>query len=223
MNARSLIISVNPLLADYALARRGSPSNEPKAKSITAVLYTTLASRKRADLNRTKSWSCFESLTRYDCVQFQHETQLKLPWFYKKGRVTLTGKADYSLWYGDYEDQEANLLIVEAKREGVDGFYQVLAYMAMIHHARKKAGRRDTTVWGISTNGDKWEFVRLDADSTVKSVMYAFHNQQGPDIIGMLYLIINHAAGLAPSTSRTSSMARKRTLEEACGIEITPC
>ena len=113
------LILLDPLLAD-ALARKGSPSNEPKAKSIIAALFTTLASRKRADLNRTKSQSFFESLTRYESVQSQHETELKLPWLYNKNRVTLTGKADYSLWYGDSEDQESNF--VEAKREGGDDF-----------------------------------------------------------------------------------------------------
>lgn len=112
------------------MALKGSPSNEGRARSkIDPVLFTTLASCKRAELNRIKSASSFESLSRYESVQSQHETELKLPWFYKKSRVTLTGKADYSLWYGDYEDQESNLLIVEAKREGGDGFYQVLAYM----------------------------------------------------------------------------------------------
>lgn len=39
----------------------------------------------------------------------------------------------------------------------------------MLHHARKSAGRSDTTIWGIATDGKEWKFIRLNADSTVRS------------------------------------------------------
>ncbi|KAK1143769.1 hypothetical protein N8T08_006170 [Aspergillus melleus] len=109
---------MDPLLGDYAPAQKDPPSNEAKATSGMAVLFTTLASRKRAELNRTKSPSYFEFLTRYESVQFHHESELKLRWLYNKNSVTLTGRADYALWYGDSEGQEPNL--VEAKEGGSD-------------------------------------------------------------------------------------------------------
>ncbi|KAJ5686343.1 hypothetical protein N7536_008962 [Penicillium majusculum] len=68
------------------------------------------------------------------------------------GKEYLSGVVAYSLWFGMPENYETNLVMVEAKKtEAVDsGMFQCLTYMAIIHHARKKAKMKDTSVYGIA-------------------------------------------------------------------------
>lgn len=56
------------------------------------------------------------------------------------------------------------LLIVEAKRDGRvdDARGQLLGYMACVHAQRQLTKRRDTDVYGIATDGYKYEFVVID-------------------------------------------------------------
>lgn len=44
---------------------------------------------------------------------------------------TLSGRPDYGIWYGDKEDLDLNVVIMEAKRpnSGGEGVPQALAYM----------------------------------------------------------------------------------------------
>lgn len=100
-------------------------------------------------------------------------------------KVRLNGKADYSLWYGCYGEMECNVAIVEAKRIGLnsEGVIQCQAYMcksleiprsfvfqifieklAIIHKARKRTGREDNTVYGIATDGENFDFMRITTD-----------------------------------------------------------
>ena len=61
----------------------------------------------------------------------QFETKLNRLVTYKKEKRVLQGIADYSLWYDKDEPMGTNLILIEAKREGMlsmaDG--QLVAYM----------------------------------------------------------------------------------------------
>ncbi|PLB44234.1 hypothetical protein P170DRAFT_480001 [Aspergillus steynii IBT 23096] len=211
-------------LEDFALATKGSSETEAAVRSrIDVILYMTLADKKRKEHRAAGHRSSMEALTQYRSIEFQAETDIKLPWTYKGEKRLISGRADYTLWYGEPDSPESNLMVVEAKTEGADGLKQAITYMAMVHHARKKAGRADTIIWGIATNSWEWKFIRLNADSAIDYASYDLRNSDGEqNVIGMLHLIFDHAAGLSPSLSRGPSLARKRTLEEAAGLEVSP-
>ncbi|KAL2818811.1 hypothetical protein BDW59DRAFT_165347 [Aspergillus cavernicola] len=64
----------------------------------------------------------------------------------------LNGYTDYSFWYGDSsKSATSNLLVVEANRfgEGGSGVAQLLAYMTIVHTARRETKKENTMVYGI--------------------------------------------------------------------------
>src|SRR5271167_1273630 len=66
------------------------------------------------------------------CLRF--ETALKYRVIYKKEARTLSGIADYTLWYDDKESMGTNLVVVEAKKYGMmsGAIKQVVAYMGKL-------------------------------------------------------------------------------------------
>ncbi|KAA8894540.1 hypothetical protein FN846DRAFT_755643, partial [Sphaerosporella brunnea] len=52
----------------------------------------------------------------------------------------------------------------EAKREGdvSRACGQLLGYMACVHASRVAAGRTDTTVYGVATDGFEYRFLSID-------------------------------------------------------------
>jgi hypothetical protein len=140
---------------------------------LEATLVAILASKKR------------ESASAYGSLHLQFEKNLSLPWSYKNRVYVLEGTTDYSLWYGG-QKKETNLLFFCASHRGDIGRYQALSSMGMsmclrtqrvkstdkamtaiLHHARKRAGRNDTTVYGIVTDTDEWRFLCIDNESQV--------------------------------------------------------
>lgn len=110
---------------------------------------------------------------------------------------TLGLTADYALWYGNVEEMAVGLVVVTVKRGQAarQGEGQCLAYMgsfrelhanlpglsshilltmvgyiaASIHDMRKKAGKKNTVVYGISTDACEFYFSRIGDDSKVMS------------------------------------------------------
>jgi hypothetical protein len=114
------------------VATRGSPQNETSIRcKLDAILLTTLAATKKDEHEQTSSQDSMDSQGSFNSLHWQFEQQVSLPWKYYKREVRITGFTDYSLWYGDPNNQETNLVIVEAKKfgGGAGSFQQLLSYM----------------------------------------------------------------------------------------------
>jgi len=91
--------------------------------------------------------------------------------------VVINGRCDVGFGYIEDEEearrplakQHTFLAVLEAKRGGMfdSAFPQLLAYMATIHHARREAGKKNTTVYGIMSDGLHYAFVEVDNNSMV--------------------------------------------------------
>ena len=169
------------------------PINEPKSRSfIDVIMYHCWYDEKcrlqglppQAGVKRQASKSSQASGSSVASLHVQQETTLSMQVDHGGENVWLTGKADYSLWYGLYGQMECNLAIMEAKRVGLQsqGAIQCQAYMckpsslsfsialhtlnwipAIIHKARKRAGKPDT-VYGIASDGLTFEFLRMSTN-----------------------------------------------------------
>ncbi|KAJ3293196.1 hypothetical protein HK104_004662 [Borealophlyctis nickersoniae] len=87
-----------------------------------------------------------------------------------EGGMTLSGAGDYFLGYGDRSSEtlENLSLIGEAKRKGWKigdtVILQTLAYMLMVHVARKRMKKEHPRVYGFATNGLEWVFLVIGDD-----------------------------------------------------------
>ncbi|KAE8140934.1 hypothetical protein BDV38DRAFT_279391 [Aspergillus pseudotamarii] len=206
--------NLKSILADYAVATGGSPENEALMRCrIDAILLISLAAQKRA-IARDSSSSILS-------VQFQCETDMRLPWTYDYKRTIVSGTTDYSLWYETPLEMECNLLVVEAKRKGASGYYQALAYMAMLHHARKEVRRKDVSVYGIATDSFTWTFLYLDNSGKWSGRTYHWGSGQESLIISMIHKIIYQAASLSKQELEMSAtnIAVKRSLSGNSKLE----
>ncbi|KAL2848178.1 hypothetical protein BJY01DRAFT_246503 [Aspergillus pseudoustus] len=131
------------------------------------------------------------------------------------------GRIDYSLWYGKPEEAETNLLVVEVKHKNflAAGRYQAISYMALIQHARYKARRAKTPIYGVATDSQDWDFIRMDATGNVDIQQFSWEANQRSQIISLLHKIVAEASTLSPVPSR--EMTRERTVEELTGIRLT--
>ncbi|GKZ36291.1 hypothetical protein AbraIFM66950_007324 [Aspergillus brasiliensis] len=170
---------------------------------LDAILFNTLATAKGSS-------SADESV---QSVCLHTDIYMKMPWESKKGLQLLWGRPDYSLWYGEPGKMETNLVVCAAKELGGIREYQVLTYMAMIHHARRMAGREDTSVCGIATDTFHWAFLRLYNDSKYSVHTYFWDQGQQLEVIANLRRIIDHAGGLARSLKSDSSFEKLSGLE----------
>lgn len=107
----------------------------------------------------------------------------------------IAGRMDYTLWYGNPKEAETNLVVVEAKQSSAlsKGRYQAISYMgkqlpesaricsstisALIQHARKKAGRAKTPIYGVATDTEDWDFIRMDASGNVRCLVNNYGKQ----------------------------------------------
>ncbi|KAH1749013.1 hypothetical protein KXV22_003399 [Aspergillus fumigatus] len=146
---------LGPILSGYWRAAGRDGENKALMRSrLEIILVAVLASKKR------------ESASAYGSLHLQFENSLSLPWSYLNGDYVLEGTTDYSIWYGG-QKRETNLLLLCALRRGNIGRYRALSSMAILHHARKRAGRNDTTVYGIVTDTDEWRFLCINNESQV--------------------------------------------------------
>ncbi|KAJ5535042.1 hypothetical protein N7527_001296 [Penicillium freii] len=71
--------------------------------------------------------------------------------------------------YGDKggPDKAINFVLVEAKKLGLasSGDDQALGYMACVHQERRSCPSRNSTVYGLSTDGEEFRFLRINGES----------------------------------------------------------
>ncbi|KAL2872486.1 uncharacterized protein BJX67DRAFT_376301 [Aspergillus lucknowensis] len=176
---RTIPEHLGAILADYALAYGGSPDKEAFARArLDAILCTTLAAKKRQEFGQCGQdkgmgkWASVQSIGSFKSLHWETEMPMKLPWTYLKKPHIISGKTDYSLFYVNRGEAETNMVIVEAKKRVNIGKFQAMAYMAMLHHARKKAGRANTTIYGIATDSYDWCFLRFDPQGKISSHVF---------------------------------------------------
>ncbi|GKZ36290.1 hypothetical protein AbraIFM66950_007323 [Aspergillus brasiliensis] len=205
-------------LRDIDIVTEGAPLNEAHTRvRIDAVLFSTLAAAKREERS-TQNRLSSSSAQSVRSVHLQFEKDMKMEWtFPDKKRWLVSGRTDYSLWYGEPGEMEANLVVLEAKRMGEVGVYQALICMAMLHRARREAGRHDTAIYGVATDSNTWEFVRLGNNSKYSVAHYKWDHGQGIEIISTLRKVIDHASGL---TAGGAALGKKRTRSQASGIDF---
>ncbi|KAJ5959355.1 uncharacterized protein N7479_006505 [Penicillium vulpinum] len=164
----SLPSYLESLLADYELATGDSPPNEALLRSrIDVIVLSTLAKMKLESVSNPRlSIGSVLSTDTIKSLHLQFERSIKRPWQTKDKRFLLSGVVDYSLWFGTPQDYETNLVMVQAKKAEFlkGGVLQCLAYMGMIHHARKTSKMHDTSVYGVVTDSFDWEFIHIRAN-----------------------------------------------------------
>ncbi|KAJ3166193.1 hypothetical protein HDU88_003416 [Geranomyces variabilis] len=147
-------------------------------------------------------------------------------------RLTLNGDAEYSLAFGENGESEAKNVsfIVEAKSasQGFDnqGRRQLLAYMAIVHCARKKAKKAQPGVFGLLTDVTHWEFFRIDNDGIASrsSIFYEDDNYCAP--LRHLAYVTTAAQALSPATTPYASREQLRasslsSLEDLPGFRVS--
>ncbi|KKK13134.1 hypothetical protein ARAM_006973 [Aspergillus rambellii] len=134
-----------------------------------------------------------------------HDLYSPVKW---KGKTwMLSGRPDYGIWYGEEEDIDLNVVIMEAKRpnSGTEGIPPALAYMGCVHKQRKDLGKTDTTVYGISTDAMNFTFMKLDNESrwSVKPVCVVGNGFE--QVLGLLVYLMKKAASMSPAASQRTS------------------
>ncbi|KAL1967033.1 hypothetical protein VTN77DRAFT_3557 [Rasamsonia byssochlamydoides] len=172
---------------------------------LDVVLMLSLADEKRGlERKQNTSTASSQSYKSLKSMKVQFEKELSMPVKIGGQLHKLNGKADFTLWYGSFKELESHLVIVEAKAKGKasEGDQQCHAYMGMIHHARKKTGRKYTTVFGISTDSYIFSFFRTGQDSRLSTMHLVFGERSKEDelIISHIRRIIRQTASLKPVT-----------------------
>lgn len=126
---------------------------------VTSQPGTTSSDMKMNDLNLNLN---AEGLWRYG------------PAIYKGAKYDLVGRADYSLWYGNEEDVAVSVVIVETKGtlSVSTGVSQTFGYMGCVHRRRKDLQKKDSTVYGVVSDGVYWWFLKINNDSEVSRLYY---------------------------------------------------
>ncbi|KAH2783378.1 hypothetical protein KXW19_005756 [Aspergillus fumigatus] len=197
---------LGPILSGYwRAAGRGGENKALMRSRLEIILVAVLASKKR------------ESASAYGSLHLQFENSLSLPWSYLNGDYVLEGTTNYSIWYGG-QKRETNLLLLCALRRGNIGRYRALSSMAILHHARKRAGRNDTTVYGIVTDTDEWRFLCINNESQYSGCIMNWDKGQQGDIISTIHRVLNHAAALAQALE-APGLTEYRSVEDTSGLK----
>ncbi|KAL3475728.1 hypothetical protein BJX99DRAFT_259165 [Aspergillus californicus] len=144
-------------------------------------------------------------------LQMALETDISyiMPTHQRSGGVInklISGRMDYNLWYGQPSEAETNLLVVEAKNKNsfAAGRYQAIAYMTLIQHARHTSNRAKIPIYGIATDSDEWDFIRMDATGNVDIQQFSWEVSNGSRIVSLLYKIVREASTLTPAQPANS-------------------
>ncbi|KAL2861894.1 hypothetical protein BJX68DRAFT_223469 [Aspergillus pseudodeflectus] len=215
-------------LSDYDLVFGKGDRNEAVCRArLNVILFTILAAKKKEEFGQygrgkgANKRVSTESNASYKPLHWGLETSLSYPWTHDNTPKLLRGRMDYCLWYGNHKDAETNIVVVEAKRShnSMEGLNQVLSYLSMIMHARKKASRTSSLLYGIATDSLFWTFIRLDTQGKVSTHTLSWRDGQQIEIVSHLHRIMQRAATLSPVQSY--SLSREPTVEEATGLDLS--
>ncbi|KAJ5819605.1 hypothetical protein N7474_005196 [Penicillium riverlandense] len=141
-------------------------------------------------------------------ISIQTESLFSMgPVVHDEQQWTLTGRPDYTVWYGNKDHVSLNVVVVEAKcqQRGLTGLPQALAYMGVVHHQRKKLGKRDSTVYGVTCDDVEFRFLKLNDNSEWSEKHVTAREQQYEQAFGLLVFLMKKALSLSPIHSKESS------------------
>ncbi|KAJ5200019.1 hypothetical protein N7491_009182 [Penicillium cf. griseofulvum] len=121
-------------------------------------------------------------------------------------KVNLSARPDYGIWYGEHEAVCLNVLIVEAKKVDIgSGAAQALGYMGCIHRERKRFPKRESTVYGMATDGTMFWFFKISDDSKWSQHVVPAPENHYESVFGLLVYLFRRAALASPTHSKESS------------------
>ncbi|OJJ53084.1 hypothetical protein ASPSYDRAFT_51187 [Aspergillus sydowii CBS 593.65] len=87
------------------------------------------------------------------------------------------------------------MAVVEAKRRGqaLKGIHQAQAYLGMIHHARKKAGRANMPIYRISPDGYVWFLYTWVPKEILRFIFLAWNQGKQVEIISHVHKILEQS------------------------------
>ncbi|KAJ5964768.1 uncharacterized protein N7479_004644 [Penicillium vulpinum] len=131
------------------------------------------------------------------------------PVTYKGAKYDLTGRPDYTLWYGTEAEVAVSVVVVEAKSgaSAMSGVSQALAYMGCVHRRRKDLMKTDTTVYGVATDGQYFVFLKINNNSEWSEYIISARNNNFQEVIGLLVHIFRTAMTISPLQSEETSLA----------------
>ncbi|KAB8228024.1 uncharacterized protein BDW43DRAFT_316329 [Aspergillus alliaceus] len=179
--------TLTSIIKDHALATGyAMPNAALNSARIGPILLMTLAQMKWEERVSAEPTISYESL----CFRFNEK--ISFPCLLSSRGFLVSGMANYTLWFGGREQEEAGLVVLVEPLGEVD-FSKTLIYAAMMHHGRRIARHADTVIYGIATDGDLWGFIRLGDDARYISCYLEWDTDQA-EIISMIRGIIERAA-----------------------------
>ncbi|KAL4782579.1 hypothetical protein BJX76DRAFT_358841 [Aspergillus varians] len=222
---RGMPSHLRQMLADWDEAFRGADQNEQVIQGrLNSIVVAILAAKRREEYGHhgagkgSNKRTSTESLTQYKSLRWALERPLTFKWKIKGKMTEIQGCMDFALWYGSRENVETNMVVVEAKRlhNASLGVPQAIIYMAILHNARKQAGRTNSPIYGIATDSWDWNFLRLDPNGVVSTRFVNWHKDP-IEVISLIHKIMDQAACLTPVSSQ--ALSRQPTVEGSSDLD----
>ncbi|KAL4782808.1 hypothetical protein BJX76DRAFT_358622 [Aspergillus varians] len=198
---------LNEVLERFALVTLRSYENEPHIRGrLNNILLLTLAEEIATSPTTVGERPSVEMM---NAVFWSYETYLASECVINREKTIVHSYADYSLYYGNPDDMETNLIVVEAKKRGhaSSGVAQVLGYMGIVQWLRKAKNKQKTSVFGLSTDSYCFMFCHIDETGhySIRTVQFGLSASQDALVISYLTMILAEAAQLSPTATRVSN------------------
>ncbi|KAL4927702.1 uncharacterized protein BDV17DRAFT_292445 [Aspergillus undulatus] len=155
-----------------------------------------------------------------DLINLTSKRRLSMPYTSNGTRYHFTGTIDHVVFSGDPEDLDASFVVLRAEKRGEVRVWTVLKMMAMIHHARKVAGKNngnESDIYGLATDSHEFAFAHIDRKSRYSCwfLNWAKHNRE---IVTRIMEILEFAGDRAKSVVRAQARAQARSKGKATGL-----
>ncbi|RFU33640.1 hypothetical protein B7463_g2653, partial [Scytalidium lignicola] len=150
-----------------------------------------------------------------------HETSLSTKVVHDNVTKTMSGFADYTIFYDPKNTKSlaTNLVLVEAKRPSA--FYpaiqQLICYMGIVFHARKEEDKTNCTVHGVASDGELFTFCRIDNHGQYSDSEPLRWRESKNKNFAIMRLLLRKAALSSPSGSPIKDPHKRRIVVESFG------
>lgn len=220
-----LYLQANIVRIQY-ITNSGSGRNEAYSRTILDQILITAVyeESKRADPAQDENAHVHHAHPEDPArLELLHEVPLSAEVIHRGEQRLLTGFADYTLFYdtSTSDSLATNLVIVEAKRRGGTDLAlpQLIAYLGIVHSARKEQKKENAVVFGIISDGNVFRFSRVANDGKYGQSGLLEWNRAGErgKIYTTIRSIIRTAALSSPSTTPIKDPARRKLVLSAFG------
>ncbi|KAJ0417512.1 hypothetical protein BJY00DRAFT_315805 [Aspergillus carlsbadensis] len=167
---------------------------EPQSRTIFDLVIVTGIDETRNQLGASPT----------EIVRLIYEEPLTYTITSPNGPNELSGRADYCIGYGGASQGEANLAVIVIKKPKVYGYAhtQLLAYMATVLHCRRKAGKPNPGLYGITSDGEKFTFYRMNAAGQYAWGRVYEWEKEPQEVFTFICYIIRAAVQMSPTTTK---------------------